>query len=30
MRKCFISFKKEDKRYKDFLVEKLGSESFVD
>lgn len=30
MRKCFISFKKEDKKYKDFLVEKYGSESFVD
>lgn len=29
MRKCFISYKKEDVTYKNYLVNKLGSESFI-
>ena len=29
MRKCFISYKKEDKQYKDYLVNNLGSEHFI-
>lgn len=30
MRKCFISYKKEDIHYKNYLINKLGSESFID
>lgn len=29
MRKCFISFKKEDLAYKNYLVEKCGSDNFI-
>ena len=29
MRKCFISYKKEDVTYKNYLVKNLGSESFI-
>ena len=29
MRKCFISYKKEDIAYKNYLVENFGSESFI-
>ena len=29
MRKCFISFKKEDLAYKNYLVEKCGSNNFI-
>lgn len=29
MRKCFISYKKEDRRYKDYLVNTYGSECFI-
>ena len=29
MRKCFISFKKEDLAYKNYLVEKCGSNYFI-
>lgn len=30
MHKCFISFKKEDAVYRDYLVENLGGTNFVD
>ena len=30
MRKCFISYKKEDVHYKNFLINKFGSEEFID
>lgn len=30
MRKCFISYKKEDGRYKDFLIKRFGSDEFID
>lgn len=30
MRKCFISYKKEDILHKNYLVNKLGSNSFID
>lgn len=29
MRKCFISFKKEDNWYKDYLIEQYGSSNFI-
>ena len=29
MRKCFISFKKEDLSYKNYLVEQYGSSNFI-
>ena len=29
MRKCFISYKKENVAYRNYLVENLGSESFI-
>ncbi len=29
MHKCFISYKKEDLWYKDYLIKKLGGENFV-
>lgn len=29
MRKCFISYKKEDGQYKDYLIDKFGSEFFI-
>lgn len=29
MRKCFISFKKEDSTYKDYLVKQYGSKNFM-
>ena len=30
MRKCFISFKKEDRNYKNYLVEKFDKDYFID
>ena len=30
MRKCFISYKKEDVHYKDFLINRFGSDEFID
>ena len=30
MRKCFISYKKEDVHYKDFLIKQFGTDEFID
>ena len=30
MRKCFISYKKEDVHYKDFLIKRFGTDEFID
>ena len=29
MHKCFISYKKEDLWYKDYLIKNLGGENFI-
>lgn len=30
MRKCFISYKKENVKYKDYIIKQFGSDEFID